>query len=218
MAEDIYGPSIQHLKGKTVRLKIQHMEPVKITSFPKTILDNYKEVTIWCELTQINRTGFLNTISWHIIFTTGSMIKNRKVENIADVITQVHKLYLQRSFNITHMHTDCEFEPLCKEIIALGINLNCASKKEHVRAIQRFIRTVKEHVRYIWDTMSFKRISKLMIVHLVASAIFLLNVFPQSTHGAGLSDTKGPRQLILGNTVNYKKFFRLQPGEYVQVY
>ena len=42
MAEDIYGPSIPHLKVKTVGLKIHHMEPVKITSFPKTILDNYK--------------------------------------------------------------------------------------------------------------------------------------------------------------------------------
>ena len=57
-----------------------------------------------------------------------------------------------------------------------------------------------------------------MIVHLVASTIFWLNAFPPSTPGAGLSDTKGPGQLILGNTVNYKTFCRLQPGEYVQVH
>ena len=57
-----------------------------------------------------------------------------------------------------------------------------------------------------------------MIVHLVASAIFWVNAFPPSTTGAVLSDKKGPVQLILGNTVNYKKVFRLQPGEYVQVH
>ena len=45
MAEDIYGTSIPHLKGKTVRHKIQHVEPVNITSFPQTILDKYNEVT-----------------------------------------------------------------------------------------------------------------------------------------------------------------------------
>ena len=58
----------------------------------------------------------------------------------------------------------------------------------------------------------------IMIVNLVASAIFWLNAFPPSTRGAGLSYTKGPGQLILVNTVDYKKFCRLQPGEYFQVH
>ena len=75
------------------------------------------------------------------------MIKNLKVENIADGITQAHKLYLKRGFKITHIHIYCEFEPLCKEMTALGINLNCASKKERVPEIERFIQTVKERVR-----------------------------------------------------------------------
>ena len=42
MAGDIYGPSIPHLKFKTLRHKIQHVEPVKITSVTKIILDKYK--------------------------------------------------------------------------------------------------------------------------------------------------------------------------------
>ena len=46
MAEDIYGPNIPHLKGKKVRRKIQHVEPIKITSVTKTILDKYKGFTI----------------------------------------------------------------------------------------------------------------------------------------------------------------------------
>ena len=57
-----------------------------------------------------------------------------------------------------------------------------------------------------------------MIVHLVASAIFWLNVFPPSAPGSRLSEKKGPGQLILGNTVDYKKVCRLQPGEYAQVH
>ena len=70
MAEDIYGPSIPHLKVKTVRRKIQHVEPVNITSVPQTILDKYKEVTICCDLMHINGIGFLNIISRHIMFAT----------------------------------------------------------------------------------------------------------------------------------------------------
>ena len=84
--------------------------------------------------------------------------------------------------------------------------------------IECLIWNVKERVRYARATNTFKRISKLMIVHLVASAIFWLNKFPPSTPGAGMPDTKVPRQLILGNTVKYKKVCRLQTGEYVQVH
>ena len=38
MDEDIYRSRMLHLKGKTVWIKIQHVEPVRITSNPKTIL------------------------------------------------------------------------------------------------------------------------------------------------------------------------------------
>ena len=75
MAKDIYGPIIPHLKFKTVRRKIQHLEPVKLKSFPKTILDKYKEFASYCDLMHINGIRFLNTISRHIMFSTGIMIK-----------------------------------------------------------------------------------------------------------------------------------------------
>ena len=57
-----------------------------------------------------------------------------------------------------------------------------------------------------------------MILRLVASDFFWINTFTPSTPGAGLPDTKGPGKLILGNTVDYKKFCCLHPGEYVQVH
>ena len=76
MAEDIYWPIIPHLKNNTVRRKVHHVEPIKITNSPKTILDKYKEVTICCDLMYTNGIGFLITISRHIMFATGSMIRN----------------------------------------------------------------------------------------------------------------------------------------------
>ena len=99
------------------------------------------------------------------MFATGRMIKNRKIENIADGITQLHELYLQRGFNITHMHTDCEFKPIRKEIADLGINLNFASKKEHVPEIERFIQTIKKRIRSAKSTMLLKLITAHHVCH-----------------------------------------------------
>ena len=56
------------------------------------------------------------------------------------------------------MHTDCEFEPLHKEMTTLGINLNCASKKEHVPEIERFIRTGQ---LILWNIFDYKKVCRL---------------------------------------------------------
>ena len=106
MAKDIYGPRLTHLKGKIVLRKIQHMEPVNVLSVTKTILDKYEKVAIFCDLININIIGFLNTIMWHIMFVIGSMTKNRKMKNIADGITQVHKLYLKHGLKVIRIQSD----------------------------------------------------------------------------------------------------------------
>ena len=53
---------------------------------------------------------------------------------------------------------------------------------------------------------------------MVASAIFLINTFPPSKPGAGMSNKKGPGQIVLGTVVNYKKVYLLHPGKYVHLH
>ena len=55
---------------------------------------------------QINGIVLLNTLFQHIMFSTVIIIKNRTVNNIKDIIIQVNKLYLQRSFKITCIDDD----------------------------------------------------------------------------------------------------------------
>ena len=100
----------------------------------------------------------------------------------------------------------------------LGISLNWASKKEHVPNIEWLNRTAKGHVQSSWEDMSFKRISKWMIMNIVPTDIFWLDAFLPSKNGAGLSNTKGPGKLVLGNVMEHKKVLHLHIGEYVPVY
>ena len=145
------------------------------------------------------------------MFATGSMIKNWKIKNISDGITQVHELYLKSGLNITHMHADRYPGPLCREITALCINLNCASKKENFPKIEPFIRTVKERVRSAWSTMQFKRLYKLMIVHLFVSAIFWINEFTYQYLLQDFQTQKVPDNLYLELWSTTKKF-----ADYIQ--
>ena len=138
MAKEIYGPSVSKFQGKTFRHKIQHVEPIMVPNYLRSILDKYKKVTLCCNLMHTNGIGFLNTISRHIMFATGSMIKNLNLNNIEHLIKQVHNIYLQCGLKITHIHADSKFKPLHAEMSDIGIEPNCASRKEHVpREIQR---------------------------------------------------------------------------------
>ena len=76
MAEEIYGPRMPHLKGKTVHHKVQHVETIIVSNKPKGILDRHMNFTLCCDLMNINGIRLLNNISRHILFDTGSIIKN----------------------------------------------------------------------------------------------------------------------------------------------
>ena len=97
-----------HLQGKTLFHKFQHVEPIIVPKLPKLILDRYNNFTLCCNHMHINGIVFLRNISRHILFTTGIMIKNRKLKSIEYGISQVNKLYLLCGFNIICIHADSE--------------------------------------------------------------------------------------------------------------
>ena len=59
----------------------------------------------------------------------GSIIKNRKLNNIEDGIKKVNKLYPQCGLNITRIYADSEFEPIQVEIYGICISIYWAFKK-----------------------------------------------------------------------------------------
>ena len=105
---------------------------------------------------------------------------------------------------------DPEFEPLR---VAFP-QLNTCGADEHVPEIERFIRTVKDHVRSVYHSLPYKYIPRLLLVHLVKVAVFWLNAFP---HRDGISDQL-PRYIMTGHTLNFQRHARLELGAYVQTH
>ena len=110
---------------------------------------------------------------------------------------------------------DGEFVPLHGGLAEIGITLNETSRDEHVGDIERYIRTVKERMRAIYNTMPFHKVLTRLVIEMAKTAVFWLNAFPIS---GGASGNLSPRTISTGQKVDYKRHCRFQFGEYTQTH
>ena len=162
----------------------------------------------------INKIAFLVTISRGIKFGTAETLRDRKHLTSMSATKHAVALYSKRGFRVSDAHTDNEFEPMRADLMDAKVNLNVASNNEHVPEIERHIRTVKDRVRCMYNSVPFKKIPSRMIVEMVTSATFWLSMFPPTD---GISKVISPRGIIHGLTVDYNKHCQLEFGSYAQV-
>jgi hypothetical protein len=163
----------------------------------------------------VNKIPFLVTISRNIKFGTVEALKSRKLKELLAAIKSVKRIYNLRGFKITSAHVDNEFEPMRGDLQELGIGLNVVSADEHVPEIERYIRTVKERTRCVYNTVPFKRMPTTMVVEMVHASVFWLNMFPSSD---GVSDTLSPTGIIVGLKLDYNTHCQVEFGSYVQTH
>jgi hypothetical protein len=178
-------------------------------------MECYRDVTLCINIMFVNKIPFLVTISRHIKFGTVEAIKSRQHKVILAVIKNVKRIYTACGFRVKHGHVDNEFEPLRGDLLDIGMQLNVVSNDEHVPEIERQIRTIKERTRCVYNTLPFKWLPSRMVIEMVHSSVFWLNMFPILD---GVSDTMSPRAIIVGLKLDYTKHCQLEFGSYVQVH
>lgn len=213
-AEDIFGPDIGSLKGKTIRHSPEAVR-TRIEAVPIQILERYRNMTITGDIMKVNRIPFFVTYNSPVRFGTTEALTNQKANTIMACIRVINKLYQARGFRISIMKMDGEFEPLRGELSFIGITLNTVSRDEHVPEIERRIRTLKERARASFNTLPFKRMPAQMVIQMVYHANFWLNVFPPSE---GISGIISPRELMTGSSIDFNKHCKMEFGEYAQVH
>ena len=62
----------------------------------------------------------------------------------------------------------------------MGVTLNETSQDEHVGDIERYIRTVKERMRAIYNTLPFNKILAQLVVEMAKASMFWLPQIPGS--------------------------------------
>ena len=87
--------------------------------------------------------------------------------------------------------------------------------KKILSEIERYIRTVKERMRGIYNTLPFTRLPRRMIIEMAKNVVFWLNSFPNKD---GISNVISPRGIITGNSLDYNLHCTYQFGDYVQTH
>ena len=130
-AEDIFGLSIQCLKGKTTRSKVKQVK-TGLTPLPIQILLRYQQITLVGDVMQVNGIRFFVLMSRHINFITAQHIQNAKDDTLYLSTVAVNNVYKRCSFIIDKLHFDGEFLSLENRLGGEQISLNTTAENEHV--------------------------------------------------------------------------------------
>ena len=159
-AEEIYGPNVYALKGKTMNRKVDHVV-APITKIPKKILKEYKNITLCIDVMFINGIKFLLTVSQNIDFITAQYVLSKKYSGHIKPIKMVCSMYAKRGFAIAAILVNPKLKHLETFLDKIGgrigyiapdgnrvqSTINVTAKNEHVEEAERKTRTIKKGAR-----------------------------------------------------------------------
>ena len=143
-AEDIFGPNLGALKGKTVWRPNPHVA-MGIDGVPPEIMKTHRSIVLTMDIMFINKIAFFVTMSRNLKSGTVEALPNRQIPTIIQHLKSVIALYRHRGFEISAILADNEFEAICPQFPML----NCAAANEHMPKVERFIQTIKD---CMWST------------------------------------------------------------------
>ena len=211
-ADDIYGPNVGALRGKTPRQVTEHVT-ANVDPVPPEILALHRDIVLAIDIMFINKIAFLITISRGLRIGSIHALDNRQVPTIRDSLRAVLQRYQRRGFRIQTILADDEFQPVAALMSEYAFNL-CGAD-EHVPDVERYIRTTKDTIRSRYNELPFEYIPRSVLIRLAENAIFWQNAFP---HEDSVSPDYSPRYLIEGRNIDYTKHVRLPFGAYVQTH
>ena len=141
--EEIFGKSLQCLKGKQTRKGSIHVQE-NLLKVPHNILASYGNFTLSADVMSVNGLEFLITHLGHIRFTNTELVHRTNDSVILKGISNVRSIYCKCGFMVRLMLMDGAFESRQASLAEKHIESNIYLENEHVGKIECTNHTVKE--------------------------------------------------------------------------
>lgn len=210
----IFVPDVGALKGKTVRLKADHVD-LRFSPVPSELLRRHKAETVFFDVMYVQGMPFLSAIIRGLKFCTAQALENRRDGTILECLEKINNISDPRCFVVMRAAGDNEFASLETRLGATGITLNTVARDEHVPEIERHIRTLKERCKAVFNTLPFRKMPARMVAELVYNISLCLHAIPETD---GVSQTISPREIVTGVAIDASTHCRLPIGTYVQTH
>ena len=213
IAEEIFGPSVSSLKGKSTR-----RAPKPVISdwieIPKELILKHHEIELCMDTMFVNDVGMLTAIDRTIRFRSVVPIDSKKYTEYYRALDVILRHYNNAGFVVTTIHCDREYEGMMNDVKDdLGVNMNYTNAGDHVPEAERNNRTLKERIRAAYHRLPYKAIPKVMIKKLGMECARHLNIFPVK---GGISSYYSPNTILKGQALDYTKHCVIPFGAYVQ--
>ena len=124
-------------------------------------MERHQQVTLTVDVMFVNGVSFLVSVARGLNIVSAVFMPYRKAKQPAASITRMIDLCACGGFQVGTVLMDNEFKKLQNLMPILVVNTTAA--KEHVPEVERKIRLIKEQGRSILNTLTFKKMLRLML-------------------------------------------------------
>ena len=188
---EIYGNDVVTLRGKMSKKK-GSAAPSRIpSSLSPDLLQHHGSITLCIDIFYVQGIPFFHSISRKIHFRTACQLTGRSKALLLEQVNNLKNIYHSRGFTITDIKGDGEFRCLEKDLLPAIFDPVAAD--DHVNDVERSIRTIKDDIRTLSQSLPFKCLPRLLVSEMVNYVIRCRNMFPDND---GVSDSLCPLSII----------------------
>jgi hypothetical protein len=206
-AQDIFGPDINVIRGKTRR------KVVPTETIDRFMVDVSQPQIAYSDLFFIDGDSYLITVFRPCDYTVVNHIKDRSAECIK--VTMFHQLRIleAQKFTIDVIVTDNEGGILAigDELLRNNYLLNSVGAGEHVSIVENKIKTLKGRCRSYLNSLYFPLMFS-ALRYLVEYVTIMLNLVPSKIH----EDPTSPYEKVYGIKIDFKVQLRISFGDYAE--